>query len=105
MKKNIKSILLCASLLIGTKTIYSQCSGASGSNPPISQVGAISSQIGGYNLPNTNGFFNKKVVGDFNGDGMDDVFIISDEPSGSNTSSGTYAKLFVSNGGGGFNLS
>jgi hypothetical protein len=105
MKKNIKTILLYASLLIGTKTIYGQCPGASGSNPPISQVGGITSQLGGYNLPNTNGFFNKKVVGDFDGNGVDDIFVISDEPNGAGVSSGTFARLFLSNGGGGFNLS
>jgi hypothetical protein len=105
MKKNLKTILLSASLLISIKTIYSQCVGYTNIYPPINQVAGITSQIGGYNLPNVNGYFNKKVVGDFNGDGLDDIFMISDQPSGSNTSSGTFARLFVSNGSGGFNLS
>jgi hypothetical protein len=102
--KNLKTILISACLFTGLNTTFSQCNTYGGSNPPITQVTGVSSQIGGYNLPNVSGFYNKKVVGDFDGNGIDDIFIISDEPNGTGVSSGTYARLFLSNGGGGFNL-
>jgi hypothetical protein len=113
MKKS-KILLLALSVNLCSNS-YSQSTncgarqyGGGGWNPPISQVKAPSATIGGYALPNTN-FANKansKVVGDFNGDGLDDLFIMVTECSNITCSTGdTYAKLFLSTGNGNFTLS
>lgn len=114
--KKLKQIALVASLTITQfSSIYAQSTncggrqyGGGGWNPPINQVKAPSASLGGYTLPNTNvpNKANSKVIGDFNGDGLDDLLILVTECANAACSAGDpYVKLFLSDGNGNFTLS
>lgn len=74
-------------------------------NPLIAQVKIPSTTLGGFTLPNTTlstGF--KKIIGDFNGDGLDDILMAYPECTNANCSAtnGNWLKMFISNGNGDF---
>jgi hypothetical protein len=103
--KKFMALLLACSFV----NAKAQCNdrNAGGWNPPITQTKSPSASLGGYALPNTNipNKANKKVVGDFNGDGLDDIFMIVTEcTNASCTVADISAKMFFSVGNGNFNL-
>ncbi len=116
MLKNMKKIykakfvvLLISSLSFNTSAQNSLgCSGSgynSGNtwNPTITQVKIPSATFGNFTLPNTNVSnpnIYRNVIGDFNGDGVDDLLMAYLDNS--TVPSGTRLKMFTSNGNGDF---
>ena len=115
MKKNYKTKIgafILSTFSFSAMAQVSSCSGvgyySSGTaNPLVNQVKTPSTTLGGFTLPNTNisnSLINKKIIGDFNGDGLDDILMVYPECTNSNcsTSNGNRLKMFISNGNGDF---
>lgn len=72
-------------------------------NPQINNVKSKTNTMGGVSLPDFTAKNNLRAIGDYNGDGLDDIATIMYIPTGPSTGYKVF-RLFTANGDGNFTL-